>query len=111
MEYPETHHREDDEALEAIFRKLEKIERILEQMAIDQATFDTDLAGLVAAETANGQAVAALVSAVDAFVAAHPEIDFSAEDSSVQSATADAAAAAQALADELSKLNPTPPTP
>lgn len=64
-------------------------------MAIDQSTFDNDLAALVAA-------IGTLVVAVDALIASKPAADFTAEDTSVQ-------AAAKTVADELNKLNP--PTP
>jgi hypothetical protein len=69
---------------------LHRIERRQTQMAIDQATFDTDLAALV-------QAITDLDTAVDAWIASHP--DLSAEDSSVQSAAA-------AVSAELAKLAP-----
>lgn len=65
-------------------------------MAIDQATFDTDLAALVAA-------IGDLIVAVDAAIASKPAADLSAEDQSVQ-------AAAGTVADELAKLTP-PPAP
>lgn len=83
-----------DEALERIEHKLDRLIRKVEQMAIDQATFDNDLAGLV-------QAVTDLNTAVDAFIAAHPGIDFSTEDANVLGAK-------QALADELAKITPAP---
>ena len=66
-------------------------------MAIDQATFDTDLAALVSA-------IGSLVTAVDTLLANKPQADLTAEDQSVQAAAASVAA-------ELAKLNPAPPTP
>ncbi len=66
-------------------------------MALDQATFDSELADLVTS-------IAALGDAIDAFIAAQPEgVDLTAEGQSV----ADAAAQ---IADDLAKLAP-PPTP
>jgi len=73
---------------------LTQIRKEIHTMAIDQATFDTDLAALVAA-------VGTLVTAVDAFIAAHPATDLTPEDQAV-------ATAAQSVADELSKLTPAP---
>jgi hypothetical protein len=75
---------------------LEDLNRKVDALAIDQTTFDTDLAALVAA-------IGNLVTAVDALIAATPAVDLTAEDSSVQ-------AAAQQVADELAKITP-PPTP
>lgn len=63
-------------------------------MAIDQATFDQDLAALVSSITT-------LTTAVDALIASKPEADLTAEDTSVQAASA-------AVAAELAKLNPAP---
>lgn len=79
-----------EDTLERIENKLDDLTRRITDMAIDQATFDTDLAALV-------QAITDLDTAVDAWVASHP--DLSAEDQSVQSA----AAAVQA---ELAKIAP-----
>jgi hypothetical protein len=79
-----------EDALESLNDKLDNIGRRLEAMAIDQATFDTDLAALV-------QAITDLDSAVDAWIASHP--DLSAEDQSVQTAAA-------AVSAELAKLAP-----
>lgn len=62
-------------------------------MAVDQATFDTDLAALVTA-------VEALIAAVKAL----PTEDLTAEDQAVINAANDVNA-------ELQALNPTPPTP
>ena len=62
-------------------------------MAVDQATFDTDLAALVTA-------VEALIAAVKAL----PTEDLTAEDQVVINAANDVNA-------ELQALNPTPPTP
>jgi hypothetical protein len=61
-------------------------------MAIDQKTLDTDLAGLMTAFTA-------LLTAVDAAIAAKPAADLTAEDQQVK----DLAAAAGA---ELAKISP-----
>lgn len=72
-------------------------------MTIDQETFDTDLAALVAA-------IGVLIQAVDAAIAAKPAADLTAEDQSVQDA-------AKSVSDELAKITPpappttTPPTP
>jgi hypothetical protein len=66
-------------------------------MAIDQATFDTDLAALVAA-------IGNLVAAVDALIASKPTADLTTEDQSVLTAS-------QTVADELANLNPTPAVP
>jgi hypothetical protein len=100
-ESPEGHERDRHHELVGLLHRIDKkLDRILKgvkQVAIDQETFDTDLAGLVSS-------VGDLVSAVDSWIAAHPEADFSAEDQSVQ----DAAAAIKA---ELDKLNPSVPTP
>jgi uncharacterized membrane protein len=72
------------------------LERI-KQVAIDQATFDSDLAALVSSITN-------LIAAVDAKIAATPAADFTAEDATVQQAAASVAA-------ELNKLNPPAPVP
>lgn len=80
-------------AFGALFERMEYLTQEVRKMAIDQATFDTDLAGLVSA-------VNALISAV----AALPQTDLSAEDQSVQ------AAAAQVQA-ELAAITPAPPAP
>jgi hypothetical protein len=101
-------HHDHDEPLDRIAHKLDSLIRKVEKMAIDQATFDADLAGLVQAVTDEGTAVTALTTAVDAFIAAHPGIDFSAEDANVQGAVAQAASASQALAAELAKITPAP---
>jgi hypothetical protein len=61
-------------------------------MAIDQATFDTDLAALV-------QAITDLDTAVEALIASKSTADLTTEDQSVQTAAA-------AVADELAKLAP-----
>jgi hypothetical protein len=67
-------------------------------MALDQATFDTELGELVGA-------INQLGAAVDAFIASHAGTDLTAEGQSVQDA-------AQQVQDALAKLNPTPtPTP
>lgn len=66
-------------------------------MAIDQTTFDTDLAGLTASITS-------LITEVEAAIASKPAADLTAEDQSVLTA-------AQNVQAELDKLNPTPPAP
>lgn len=65
-------------------------------MAIDQKTFDTDLAGLLSA-------VQDLITAVNG-IAAQPAADLTAEDQSVLDA-------AKSVADEINKLNPPTPVP
>ena len=80
--------------LDRIEHKLDSLERVVHQMAIDQATFDSDLAALVAAITN-------LDTAVDALIASKPAVDLTAEDTSVQTAAA-------AVAAELAKLAPAP---
>ncbi len=80
--------------LERILGLLQEIDERTEQMAIDQATFDTDLAALVAS-------IGNLVTAVDALIASKPAADLTAEDQSVQAASA-------TVADELAKLAPAP---
>jgi hypothetical protein len=80
--------------LERIEHKIDQLLRMETEMAIDQATFDTDLAALVTA-------LGTLTSAVDALIASKPAADLTAEDQSVQ-------AASQSVSDELAKLNPTP---
>lgn len=76
-----------------VIKKLNNIERILNTMAIDQETFDTDLATLITA-------IGSLVDAVNNL----PKADFSAEDQTVRDAAAK-------VADELNKLNPPTPVP
>ena len=85
-----------EDILLRIEQSLLRMERRLINMAIDQATFDTDLAALV-------QAVTDLDAAVEAWIAAHPDLDLTAEDTSVQTAAA-------AVSAELAKLTP-PATP
>ena len=97
-----------DERLGDIRRDLENLNRKVAQMAVTQEQLDTDLAGLVQAVTDEATAVTNLTAAVDAFIAAHPEIDFTAEDTQIQAAAAQAASASQALADELAKVTPAP---
>jgi len=82
-------------ALHELNEKLDHLLRIGEKMAVDQATFDTDLAALVTA-------IGTLTQSVDAWIASHPAADLTAEDQSVQ-------AAAQAVADELAKIAPAAP--
>jgi hypothetical protein len=72
--------------------KLDDIIRRITSMAIDQATFDTDLAALV-------QAITDLDTAVEALIASKSTADLTTEDQSVQTAAA-------AVADELAKLAP-----
>lgn len=83
---------EHPEVLARLERKLDHLLQEVHRMAVDQATFDTDLAALVTA-------IGNLTAAVDAWVASHP--DLSAEDTSVQDAAA-------AVAAELAKLTPAP---
>ncbi len=67
-------------------------------MAIDQKTFDTDLAAFLAA-------FGNLITAVDALIAkGSAAADLTAEDTQVQTAAA-------AVAAELNKLNPPAPVP
>lgn len=81
-----------------IEEKIDHLERMMHRMAIDQATFDTDLAALVSA-------IGDLVVAVDALIESKSTADLTAEDSSVQDAAASVAA-------ELAKLAPpAPPAP
>jgi hypothetical protein len=61
-------------------------------MAIDQATFDTDLATLI-------QSITDLDTAVEAWIASHPATDLTSEDQAVQ-------AAAAAVSAELANLTP-----
>ena len=82
-------------ALHELNEKLDKLLRIGEKMAVDQATFDTDLAALVTA-------IGTLTQSVDAWIASHPVTVLTAEDTSVQQA-------AQAVADELAKIAPAAP--
>lgn len=74
-----------------------QLDRIENKMAINQATFDTDLAALMGA-------IGTLVTAVDALLASTPAVDLTDEDKSVQAAAASVAA-------ELNKLNPPTPVP
>jgi len=77
-----------------------KLNQILEgvrRMAIDQKTFDTDLAAFLAV-------FANLISAVDALISSTAPADLTAEDSAVL-------AAAQSAAAELNKLSPPTPVP
>lgn len=80
------------EALERIERKLDHLLMEVKKLAVDQTTFDTDLAALVTA-------IGNLTAAVDAWIASHP--DLSAEDQEVQTAAA-------AVAAELAKITPAP---
>lgn len=73
--------------------KINLLIRKVDTMAVDQATFDSDLAALVAAITT-------LIQAVDAWIASHPAgVDLTAEEASVQEAS-------KAIADELAKITP-----
>lgn len=84
--------------LERVELKLNYLIRRIRQMAIDQETFDSDLAALVTS-------ISELTTAVDTWIAAHPDVDFSAEEAMVQQA-------AQTVKDELDKLTPAaPPEP
>ena len=84
---------EHPEILARLERKLDHLLQEVHRMAVDQATFDTDLAALVTA-------VEALIAAVKAL----PTEDLTAEDQAVINAANDVNA-------ELQALNPTPPTP
>lgn len=98
--------------LESLLKLTKQINRKVDQMGIDQATFDTDLAGLVSAVQAQSQTTADLVAAVDSFITAHPEIDFAAEDANVLTAAQAVQASTDSLQGELNKLNPAaPPAP
>ena len=82
--------------LHFIRKQLQRIERNQEKMAIDQKTFDTDLAALVTS-------IGNLVTAVDALIAkGAASADLTTEDTSVQAAAASVTA-------ELNKLNPPAP--
>ena len=83
-----------DPFLQRIESLLRDLNRKVDTIMIDQATFDTDLAALVAA-------IGTLTAAVDAWIAAHPAVDLTAEDQQVQ-------AAAAAVAAELAKVTPAP---
>jgi len=83
-----------DEPFERIEHKLDSLIRKVEKMAVDQSTFDTDLAALVTA-------IGNLTAAVDALIASTPSVDLTAEDTSVQTAAA-------AVAAELAKITPAP---
>ena len=83
---------EHPEILARLERKLDHLLQEVHRMAVDQATFDTDLAALVTA-------VEALIAAVKA-----PSMFITAEDQAVINAANDVNA-------ELQALNPTPPTP
>jgi predicted nucleic acid-binding Zn-ribbon protein len=95
----------DDEAwdwmedqFEKLNKKLDRLQKEVHKMAVDQATFDTELAALV-------QAITDLDTAVDAFIASQPAgVDLTAEAASVASASA-------AVAAELAKIAPAPPAP
>lgn len=87
-------HHDRHEPLERIEHKLDSLIRKVEKMAVDQSTFDTDLAALVTA-------IGNLTAAVDAWIAAHPGVDLSVEDTNVQAAAATVAA-------ELAKIAPAP---
>ena len=81
-----------EDQLESIQQSLDELNRKVDQMAIDQQTFDTDLAALVTA-------INNLDTAVDALIASKWAADLTAEDQSVQTAAA-------AVAAELAKLAP-----
>jgi hypothetical protein len=85
-----------EDILLRIEQALTRLEGRIINLTIDQATFDTDLAALI-------QAISDLDTAVEAWIAAHPDVDLTAEDTSVQTAAA-------AVSAELAKLTPaTPP--
>lgn len=94
--YHNDHDDHDDREHEhsVIIRKLDEILRRVTELAISQEQFDTDLAGLTGAVTD-------LVSAVQAWQAANPATDLTAEDQSVQSAVT-------AVQTELQNLQPAP---
>ena len=83
-----------DPFLQRIESLLRDLNRKVDTIMIDQATFDTDLAALVAA-------IGTLTAAVDAWIAAHPAVDLTAEDQSVLNASA-------AVAAELANITPAP---
>ena len=83
-----------DPSLRRIEELLLTLDRKVDAMSVDQATFDTDLAALVAA-------IGTLTAAVDAWIAAHPAVDLTAEDQSVLNASA-------AVAAELANITPAP---
>ena len=80
--------------LHRIEQLLLTLDRKVDNMAVSQEQFDTDLAALVAA-------IGTLTQAVDAWIAAHPAADLTAEDQSVQAASA-------AVAAELAAITPAP---
>lgn len=79
--------------------KLDQLLTEVHKMAIDQATFDEHLAGLVSK-------VGELAAAVEAWQASHQGVDLTAEDQAVQ----EAAASVQAELDALNPETPTEPT-
>jgi hypothetical protein len=83
-----------EEILAQMAAGLVRIERRLINMALDQATFDTDLASLI-------QAITDLDTAVEAWIGSHPATDLTSEDQAVQ-------AAAAAVTAELANLTPAP---
>jgi hypothetical protein len=85
------------EKLDVLTRHLVRLEGKVDQMAIDQKTFDTDLAGLITA-------IGTLVAAVNTKINNTPAADFTAEDTQVQQAAAQVQSA-------LAALNPPAPTP
>ena len=86
-----------EKPLERIERKLDQLIRKVHDMAVDQATFDTELAALVTA-------INDLGTAIDAFIASQPAgVDLSAEAQTLAEASA-------AVAAELAKVSP-PPAP
>src|SRR5438105_1598006 len=74
-----------------------RIEKEIDNMAVTQAQFDTDLAGFLGA-------FQNLITAVDTLIASSAPADLTAEDQQVVAAAAAAAA-------ELNKLNPPTPVP
>lgn len=81
--------------LKVIDLKIDKLTGKVESMALTQEQFDQDLADLVSA-------IGNLVSAMDVWVAAHPDVDLTAEDSAVKEAVAQ-------VQTELDKLTPAAP--
>jgi hypothetical protein len=78
-------------------KQLDRIEQNTKQIMINQAQFDTDLAGFL---TAFGN----LITAVDNYISSQTPADLTAEDNQLLTA-------AQTAATELNKLNPPAPVP
>jgi hypothetical protein len=78
--------------LDRIEFRLEQLIQEVHRMAVDQETFDAELAALVSA-------IGDLNTAVDALLASKASVDLTAEEASVQAAAASVAA-------ELAKITP-----